>query len=154
MMSWETFIKRYIWDDERTPYLVRVAKLTRRQADYEIFAYTLFLGLLYGLTAIVALSPAGGGRSELIALYAFSVVCAALIFSIMKSEVAGQWCAASSLVGAVIYAATGFGGGLGWIDHVLIAAFLAIWLRYSLRIWTLARTYPALTDPAPPTGMP
>lgn len=150
MMNWETFIKRYIWDDERTPYLVPAARLTRRQADYEIFAYTLFLGILYGLIAIVALAPIGGGRSELIALYAFSVVCATLVFGIMKSVPAGLWCAASSLLGAVIYVATGFGGNLGWIDHALIVGFLAIWLRYSLRIGSLARLYPNLPGPPPP----
>lgn len=152
MMSWEKFIKRYIWDDERTPYLVATAKLTRRQADYEIFAYTLFIGILYGLVALVALSPAAGGRSELIALYAFSTVCAALIFSIMKSQTAGAWCALSSVAGAIIYAATGFGGALGWIDHALIVAFLAIWLRYSVRIWQIAQGYGLLPEPPDDAG--
>ena len=122
--------------------------LTGRQADYEICAYTLFLGFLFGLVAIVALSPAAGGRSEMIALYAFSVVCATLIFGIMKSDLAGYWCAAASLVGVVIYLATGFGGGLGWIDHALIVTFMAVWLRYSLRIAALARAYPDLPPPA------
>ncbi|HEX6144578.1 MAG TPA: hypothetical protein VFZ01_17805 [Geminicoccaceae bacterium] len=149
MMSWEKFIKRYIWDDERTPYLVPVARLTRRQADYEILACTLFLGILYGLVTLVALSPAAGGRSELVALYGFSVVCATLVFGIMKSPIAGLWCAASSLAGVLIYLATGFGAGLGWIDHALILAFMAIWLRYSLRIWALARAYPGLADAGP-----
>jgi hypothetical protein len=149
MMSWERFIKRYIWDDERTPYLVPVARLTRRQADYEVFAYTLFLGLLYSLVAIVALSPAAGGRSELIAIYAFSVVCAALTFGILKSPLAGLWCAASSLVGVVIYLLTGFGSGLAWIDHLLIIGFMLVWLRYSLRIQALSRTYETLPDPPP-----
>ena len=149
MMSWEKFIKRYIWDDERTPYFVPVARLTRRQADYEIFAYTLFLGILYGLVALVALSPAAGGRSELIALYAFSVVCGALVFAIMKSATAGYWCAAAAPAAVAIYLLTGFGAGLGWIDHALIIAFMALWLRYSLRIIGLAQAYDDLPSGAP-----
>jgi hypothetical protein len=143
-MSWEKYFKRYIWDDERTPYLVPVGRLSRSQADYEIFAYTVFLGILYALVAIVALSPAAGGRSEGIALYAFSVVCAAIVFAFMKGTAAGVWCAASSLVGAVIYLVTGFGGNLGWIDHALIVGFLVLWVRYSLRVWQIARGYGTL----------
>lgn len=149
MMSWEKFIKRYVWDDERTPYLVPVAKLTRRQADHEIFVYTLFLGILYALVALVALSPALGGPADLVALYGLSVVCATLVFGIMKSRLAGLWCAASSLIGVAIYLAAGFGGRLGWIDHAVILAFMAIWLRYSLRVWALARAYADLPEALP-----
>ena len=39
-MNWESFVKRYIWDDDRTPYLVRISRITRRQADHEVYLYT------------------------------------------------------------------------------------------------------------------
>jgi hypothetical protein len=39
-LNWEKLFKRYIWDDDRTPYLVPASRMTRKQADYEIFAYT------------------------------------------------------------------------------------------------------------------
>jgi hypothetical protein len=38
MMNLEKYFKKYLWDDERTPYLVPVARMTRRQADYELHA--------------------------------------------------------------------------------------------------------------------
>ena len=76
MMNWENFVKRYVWDDQRTPYLVRVSKITRRQADYEIYLYAVFLGLLFSVITMAGLSGAlPEGRSEPVALYGFSVVC-------------------------------------------------------------------------------
>ncbi len=37
-MSWDKFIKRYVWDDIKTPYFVSVAKMTKVQAGYELFS--------------------------------------------------------------------------------------------------------------------
>jgi hypothetical protein len=31
-LDWEKLFKRYVWHDEKTPYLTRVAKLTRVRA--------------------------------------------------------------------------------------------------------------------------
>jgi hypothetical protein len=150
MTSWEKFIKRYIWDDERTPYFVPATRLTRLQADYEIFAFTLFLGILFGLVGLVALVALPGvvaGRgSEAVALYAFTVVCASIIFGMTKAPLAGYWCAGASLAGTFIYLISGFGAGLGWIDHVLIIGVMAVWLRYSQRIATVARRYADLPE--------
>ncbi len=55
-MDWESLFKRYVWDDNKTPYLVPVAKLNRRQANSEIMIYTLFLGVLFGVVAVTSLS--------------------------------------------------------------------------------------------------
>jgi len=47
--DWEKLVKRYVWNDERTPYFTRVANLSRRQAHYELFGYALFAGILSGV---------------------------------------------------------------------------------------------------------
>ena len=62
VVSWEKLIKRYIWDDDRTPYLVPASRMTRKQADHEIFAYTIFLGILLAIVCLAAL-PIPAGRS-------------------------------------------------------------------------------------------
>ncbi len=40
-LDWEKLFKRYVWDDERTPYLTRVRNLSRVQAHYELSATAL-----------------------------------------------------------------------------------------------------------------
>ena len=97
-MNWESFVKRYVWDDDRTPYLVRVGRITRRQADYEIYVYTVFLGVLFAVVTIAALAGAlPQGRSEAVALYGFSVVCAAILFGATKHLWAALYCSAVPL---------------------------------------------------------
>ena len=58
-VNWENLVKRYVWDDDRTPYLVPASRITRRQADYEIYAYTVFLGdlVLHRVPGSVVLRP-------------------------------------------------------------------------------------------------
>jgi hypothetical protein len=149
-MNWESFIKRYIWDDERTPYLVPVDRITRRQADYEIYIYTVFLGVLFAVVTMAAL--AGGlpqGRSEAVALYGFSVVCGAILFGATKHLWPALYCSAVPLA-ALFH---GFSGGLpphlGTIDHVVLIVVALILLRYSMRIVSLAKAYPGLPETRP-----
>ena len=47
--EWEKLVKRYVWNDERTPYFTRVAKLSRRQAHYELFGYAIFTGVVFAV---------------------------------------------------------------------------------------------------------
>ena len=45
-MSWEKLTKKYVWNDAKTPYFVRVASMNQAQAGYEILAYAIFLAVL------------------------------------------------------------------------------------------------------------
>lgn len=149
-MNWESFIKRYVWHDERTPYLVPVSRITRRQADYEIYAYTIFLGILFTMVTIAALSGATPqGRSEAVALYGFTVVCSTVVFGVTKHVWAAFYCSATPLAALVYFFTFGFPADLGTIDHVVLIVFALIWLRYSLRIVNLAKAYEQLPE-APP----
>jgi hypothetical protein len=148
-MDWENFVKRYVWDDERTPYFVRVGKITRRQADYEIYAYTVFQGVLFGVLAIAAL--AGGlpqGRSEATALYGFTMVCSAIVFGTTKHPWPALYCGAAPIAALLYFLVSGFPPRLGAIDRVVLIGFALIWLRYSIRIVGLAKAYPDLSGPA------
>ena len=44
----EKFLKRYVWDDEKTPYFTPSSKLNKRQAGYESLAYAIFAGTRCG----------------------------------------------------------------------------------------------------------
>ncbi len=148
-MSWEKFIKRYVWDDIKTPYFVRVAKLTKVQATYEIFSYSLFLAILFAVISIVSLSDqAPQGRSEVVSIYGFCVVCGAIILATTKSSPAAHVCASAPLAALLYFFIKGFPAGLGTIDKwVLVAVTLGL-LVYSTRVVAMAKAYPNMPDAA------
>jgi hypothetical protein len=148
-MSWDKFIKKYVWDDTKTPYFVRVAKLNKVQAGYELFSYSLFLAILFGVISVATLSDqAPQGRSEVVSIYAFCVVCGAIVLSMTKSSAAAHVCASAPLAALLYFFLKGFPSGLGMIDHwVLVAAALGL-LFYSLRVVAIAKAYPDMPDAA------
>jgi hypothetical protein len=149
-MNWESFIKRYIWDDDRTPYLVRVGRITRRQADYEIYVYTVFLGVLFTVVIMAALAGAlPQGRSEAAALYGFTVVCAAILFGATKHLWPALYCSAVPLAALFYFLTHGLPPHLGTTDHVVLVVVALVFLRYSMRIVSLAKAYPGLPETPP-----
>ncbi len=148
-MSWDKFVKRYVWDDIKTPYFVRVAKLTKVQAGYEIFSYSLFLAILFAVISVASLSDqAPQGRSEVVSIYAFCVVCGAIVLAMTKSSAAALVCASAPLAAILFFFLEGFPSGLGTIDkYVLVTVTLGL-LAYSTRVVAMAKAYPNMPDAA------
>jgi hypothetical protein len=147
MRNLEKYFKKYVWDDERTPYLVPVARMTRRQADYELFAYAVFVGVLFGMvTGAALLSQDPQIRSEAVAAYGVTILCATLIFGFTKAVQAAWYCAVAPLVALVYFFLYGFHPNLSTIDHAVLIIFGLVWLRYSLRVVAIARAYPDLPE--------
>ncbi len=146
-MSWDKFVKKYVWDDTKTPYFVRVAKLNKVQAGYEIFSYSLFLAILFAVVSVVSLSDqAPQGRSDVVSIYAFCVVCGAIILAMTKSPAAAYVCASAPPAALLYFFLKGFPSGLGEIDKwLLVAAALGL-LGYSIRVVTMAKAYPNMPD--------
>ena len=148
VLDWEGLIKRYVWDHRTTPYLVPLAKLNRRQADYEILAYCLFLGVLFAVVAVTALSGATShGRSPGMALYGFSVVCAAMVFGFGKSYAAALYLGTTPLAGLAYLLLYGFRSDRHLLDTLVVTVLVLLLLWYTLRITTVARIYPTLPEP-------
>lgn len=142
-LDWEKLVKRYVWDDNRTPYFTRVARLTRVQARYELFAYALFMGVLFGVLAVVSLSeklPHGG--AAVVPGYAFTVLCAAVIVGMARHPWAAAYCAAAPLAALAYFAIYGFHPSLAPLDHVVLIAGVLGWFAYSLRVVAIARALP------------
>lgn len=141
-VHWDNFLKRYVWDDDTTPYFVAVSDLTRRQARNELFAYAIFLGFLFGVAALITLSAqAPGGRSTGMSLFSFVLVCAAVLLTTTQSLWAALVCSAAApgtLIWLYLFAEH---PGLGDIDHVVIVIFALLWMRYGLRVVSIARAY-------------
>jgi hypothetical protein len=145
MLNLEKYFKKYIWDDERTPYFVPVARMTRRQADYELHAYAMFVGILFAMvTGGALLSQDPQIASDAVAVYGFTVVCATIIFAATKAVQAAWYCAIVPLVALLYFFLYGFHPNLDAIDHAVLIGFGIIWLRYSLRVVAIARAYPGM----------
>jgi hypothetical protein len=138
-VNWEKLFKRYIWDDDRTPYFVPASRMSRKQADHEIFAYTVFLGIL---SAVVCLAALSYGAADLIVVYAFSVIVATVILGVTKHLYAAWYCGAVPLMFLLYLLLYGFPAGLAPIDHFVLIAFALIWLRYAFRVVGIGRAYP------------
>jgi len=145
-MNWEKLFLKYVWNDQTTPYLVPVAKLNQRQGNSEILIYSLFLAVFFGATALMSLRGGPEGRSLGVAFYGFSVVCASVIFIIMKSYPAALYLSATPAVALAYIYFYGLGSEREMFDTVIVTVILILLLRYSLRIVALARSYPDFPD--------
>jgi len=146
----DKFFRKYVWDDERTPYLVSVARLTRRQIEYEMRFYAVFSGVLFALISLAALSnslPHGGARS--VSLFAFTQVCAALLLGVTRGAWAALYCASAPLAALAYFALFGFHPALGTADKALLLALMVLWVVYCARLVAIARAYAGMSEPNP-----
>ena len=151
-MSMDKYFRKYVWDDERTPYLVPVARLTRRQAEYEMLFYAVFSGVLFALVAVVALSKhLPHGDLQGVSLFAFTQVCAALLLGVSASAWAALYCASAPIAALLYFALFGFHPNLGGGDKVLLVLAMLLWFRYCWRLLAVARAYPSLPNPSSPS---
>jgi hypothetical protein len=149
--DWENLVKRYVWDDTRTPYFTRVARLNRVQACYELHAYAIFVGVLFAVATVAALSGRlPHGNAAIVPIYAFTVVCAAIVLGLTRHYYAAVYCAAAPLGALAYFAAYGFHPELASLDRVVMVVVVLAWLAYGLRVIAIARAYPSLPEPATP----
>ena len=86
-MDFYGFIKKYVWNEEKTPYLVPVGRLSQSQARNEIFVYSILMAsffLIAGVAALLGASIVAG--SLVVAAYSFVVCGAAVILSATLRE--------------------------------------------------------------------
>jgi hypothetical protein len=150
-LDWEGMFRRYIADSTKTPYMVAVSRLNRAQADYELFAYALFVSIIFGVLGVAALSPSlPHGLSTLVPLYAFSVLVAAIALGVLKHPAAAAYCATGPVALLIYFLAYGFLPSHGPIEKTIMIAVVILWLRYSWRTVEIAKAYPDLPDPPAP----
>lgn len=149
-MDWDKAFKKYVWDDQKTPYLTAPDRLTQVQAGYELYAYSLFLGILFTVVAIAGLTGTGHtGKAYGVALYAFTAVCAAILLGATRHYYAALYCASAPPCALLFFYLYGFHPNLGAIDHGVILVFVVLWFRYALRVVAIGKRYP---DMPPETG--
>jgi hypothetical protein len=149
-MSWDKQFRKYVWDADKTPYFTPVSKLNRRQAGNEIYIYTLFIGTLFCVIALLANTDAlPHGRSFGVALYSFTMVCAAIVLGFTKSSLPAWYCGFAPVAMLAYFFVFGFRPQSTTVDHVVILAFAALWLRYSWRVISIGRQFEGMPEPDP-----
>ena len=146
-LDWVGLFKRYVGDDIKTPYFVAVSRLNRVQARNELFVYTLFLAVLFGVIGVASLSPTlPHGNALSVSLYAFLVVGAAIVFGTSKHPAAAAVCASAPIATLLYFALFGFHPNAATGDKILQVIIAMLWLRYSWRILQITRAYPTMPD--------
>ena len=108
-MDWDKYFKRYVWDDDKTPYFISASRLNRRQAEYEIRAYAILAGFLFGLLAVFTLSAnAPMGRSVGASLYSLTMVMACVLLAFTRNYLVAIYCALAPLAIVVYLSIHGF----------------------------------------------
>ena len=51
---WFSKVPGYVFDKQKTPYLTKAKDLTLAQSQYELVAYGIFVGSLFGIIALAA----------------------------------------------------------------------------------------------------
>ena len=109
------------------------------------YVYALFVGVLCAVVSLAALSnKLPHGSSVIVSLYAFTVVCAAILLGASRHPWAAFWCATPPLAGLAYFAVYGFHANLGLQDKVLLVATMIAWLAYDRRLLAVARAYAGL----------
>jgi hypothetical protein len=141
-VDWPGLVRRYIWDEEKTPYRVPSHRLGAGQIRSELFAYGLLLSTLGSLATVIALltPPAAGPlASPLVGLYGATLAGAAVRVGLSGHPGAAGYCLTAPLL-------TGLGAGLGWLrpgmgglEGLAVAAASVLWLGYAARVVRIAR---------------
>lgn len=156
MSNWEKWTKRYVWDDDKTPFLVPVNKLTKLQARKELFLYIMFVGTPIGLLGFVSLAAITRQESIgyfLFLVYAVSILASLYLLHSAKSQYAAFYSATAPLVLFLHLIVNGFPSKLHAVEQGLLLVFLLLWLRYTFRIVRMAKRFPEMREGVmlPPT---
>ena len=156
MSNWEKWTKKYVWDDEKTPFFISIEKLTKLQAKKELFLYLLFVGTPFGLIGFMSL--AGITRGEhlgylFLLIYSVTIMISLYFISATKSSYAAFYSATAPLVLFLFLLIDGFPPKLHEVGQSALLVFLLLWLRYAMRIIRICRRFPKMREGAatPPT---
>ncbi|NKB60029.1 MAG: hypothetical protein GKS00_27265 [Alphaproteobacteria bacterium] len=110
MIIWEKYVKKYVWDDDKTPYFIPVSKLMRDQADKEIFLYCFFLAIPAALINAVFVSELykGDFGNLALGLYGTSILACVVYLKIRKSTYSALFAISAPIVLLLHFAVNGF----------------------------------------------
>lgn len=152
MIKWEKYIKKYVWNENVTPFFIAAPRLTKRQARKEVFLFTVFLStpfLMIAATAMALVIDQHLLKHFLLFVYAASVVVAAVIMHWRKTVRAAAYCMTAPVAILAYFTIFGFPEKLQFVDQAIVIVINLLWLRYTMRIHSIARHYNSLEDGQP-----
>ena len=145
MFKWQDFLKRYVWDDETTPYFTAVGKLSRSQADNELFFFALMSAVLFGFGTFASMTGhAPFGASKVAAIYCFTIVTAVVLVGTVKSAYAAMYAASAPVLALGAVFLFGFPEQMALIDELVLLAVMIAFFRYMWRVIRICRAYSSL----------
>lgn len=148
-MDWDSLFMKYVWNKQTTPYFTSVDKLNLRQANSEILVYSLFLAVFFGMVSVLTTLGVTGTKSFGVSFYGFTVVCAAVLFIIMKSYYAALFLSATPIISIAYIFFYGMGADRARVDTLIVTGILILLAIYSYRIVSIARNYHSYPDIEP-----
>jgi hypothetical protein len=147
MVVWEKYVKKYVWDDDKTPYFIAASKLKQDQASKEIFLYCFFLATPAALivAAFASVLIENGVIENLaLGLYGASMLFCAAFLHIRKSVTAALYTISAPIVVLLYFAINGFPPKLHFVEQIGVIIAVLLWLRYTFRVVAVAKVHPDL----------
>ena len=156
MSNWEKWTKKYVWDNEKTPFFISVDKLTKLQAKKELFLYLVFVGTPFGLIGFMSLAGITRGENFgylLLLIYSVTVLISLYFIGTTKSSYAAFYSATAPLALFFFLLIDGFPPKLPELGQAILLIFLLLWLRYAMRIIRICKRFPEMREgvATPPT---
>lgn len=148
-MDWYHFVRKYVWDEQKTPYFTRVDKLTKRQARNELLIFAIFVGSVAVVVDLAALADFIKNRNVVslgVAAYAGTVLAAVLLLARRAMLRAALYCLTAPLAVFLFFIVQGFPPKLQELDHYVLLAIILLWLLYTVRVVAIAKVFPAMRE--------
>lgn len=148
-VSWEKYVKKYVWDSDSTPYLIPVRRLKQYQADKELFLYAFFIATPSAMlmAGVVGHVIADGVLDNLaVGLYGLSMLCAAVALRLYKKVGLALYTVTAPIALLLHFAVNGFPERLHTFEQLLLVIVTLFWLRYSVRVVAIANAYDSLSS--------
>jgi hypothetical protein len=150
MFKLQNFLKRYVWDPETTPYFTAISKLSRSQADNELFFFAIMSSVLFGVGTFTSITgQAPYGVSKVAAIYCFTIVSAVVLVGTVKNIYAAYYATSAPLVVFVTLFVYGFPTKMELIDELVLLVIVLCVARYMWRVITVCRVYSILPTREP-----
>ena len=141
-MDWPGLVRRYVWDEERTPYLVRPERLTGAQARNELFVYGFLLATLAAVMTAAALLGHGRGgwlAGPVVPLYGAILLLAAIGIGVTGHPAAAWFCATAPALSWLAALTGDLRPGMTGGERLAVALASVLWLAYAVRVIRIAR---------------
>ena len=150
MFKLQNFLKRYVWDSETTPYFTAISKLSRSQADSELFFFAIMGSVLFGVGTFTSITgQAPYGVSKIAAIYCFTIVSAVVLVGTVKNIYAAYYAVSAPFVVLGTILLYGFPTKMELVDELVLLAIVVCIARYMWRVITICRVYKILPTREP-----